>query len=308
MFSTILFAKTPSKQWLRLLIVLAVILIIIVLYKKHIHTIHKEGFSQAEHFVLKQGDAIYDDFYANVYDKIMKPEERTEFEIEQIIEMTQPSVENSVILDVGSGTGHLVDRFHRRGFRIYGVDKSSAMVQKSEKNFPACEMKCGNVAANPMEFEHNTFTHILCCGFTIYFIENKNEFFRNCNHWLMANGYLVLHLVDRETFDPIVPSAKPDIIDNPQQYAETRITSSGADFDDFSYKAEYDFSKPQVLFKETFVDAATKKIRQHEQSLHMESKESILQTAKLCGFIVHGQTSGYNGDNHQYLYVLERIM
>jgi SAM-dependent methyltransferase len=279
-----------------------------VIYRKYTHTINREGFSQAEHFVLKRGDAIYDDFYANVYDKIMKPDERTDFEIEKIIEITQPSVENSVILDVGSGTGHLVDRFSRRGFRIYGVDKSAAMVKKSENNFPACEMKCGNVAANPMEFEHNTFTHILCCGFTVYSIENKNEFFRNCNHWLMANGYLVLHLVDREQFDPIIPSAKPELIENPQKYTETRITSSGADFDDFSYKAEYDFSKPQVLLKETFVDTSTKKIRQHEQTLYMESKESILQTAKLCGFIIHGQTTGYNGDDHQYLYVLERIM
>jgi hypothetical protein len=42
----------------------------------------------------------------------------------------------------------------------------------------------------------------------------------------------------------------------------------------------------------------------------MESIDEILGMAKRAGFIVHAKTStkGMNGDDNQYLYVLERIM
>ena len=38
---------------------------------------------------------------------------------------------------------------------------------------------------------------------------NKQTFFNNCMDWLMPGGYLIIHLVDREKFDPILPPGNP---------------------------------------------------------------------------------------------------
>ena len=42
--------------------------------------------------------------------------------------------------------------------------------------------------------------------------------------WLKPGGYLILHLVDRERFDPIVPAADPLIMVSAQKHAKERIT------------------------------------------------------------------------------------
>jgi len=309
MFSSILFAKSPSKQWLQVLICIAFLLVVVFVYKKRsITAMKKEGFEQGNQFILKEGDDAIDDFYASHYDVLMMPEKRANYEIEKIVEMTKPSVENSVFLDVGSKTGHLVEKFRKRGYHIYGIDKSDAMVKKSGTSFPKCEFKCGDAETNPMEFEHNTFTHILCCGFSIYSIENKTAFFRNCYHWLFANGYLIIHLVDPDNFDAITPCIKNALIANPQDYEEQRITHASIDLGGIIYQSEYNFSKLPVIHKETFTDKTTHNIRQNEQYLYMENRDTILTMAKLAGFIIHGYAGNYNGEYHQYLYVLERMM
>jgi ubiquinone/menaquinone biosynthesis C-methylase UbiE len=302
--NSILFAKTSDKKWLRILIALGIIILIVMYFRKK----DNEGFEQKDNFVLKHAGEVYDDFYSKIYDDIMDCTERAKFEMATIIDATQPSKENSVFLDIGSGTGNLVEIFRKKGYRIYGVDKSPHMVNKSITQFPKCEVKCGN-AENTMEFEHNTFTHILCLGFTIYNFKDKSLFFRNCYHWLMQNGYLILHLVDREKYDSTISAAKYYHSDAIAKYSTTRITDSNVDLGNINYKSEYDFSGENVLVKETFTDL-NNKIRQNEQVLFMESHEKILTIAKMCGFIIRGQYNmkNYNNDKYQYIYVLERIM
>jgi SAM-dependent methyltransferase len=307
--NSIIYAKTPNKIWVRLLFVLAIVLILVILYNKNNPPARQEGFGQNDRFVLKSDADIYDQFYAEKYDLLMKPQERALFEINSVIEMTQPTY-NSVFLDVGSGTGHLVNNLQHKGYRIYGIDKSTDMVAKSEKNFPNNEIVVGDVM-NPMAFEHNTFSHILCMGNTIYELPDKEAFFKNCYYWLVPNGYLVLHLADREKFDPIIPVAKNTMINNPQKYMKNRITNSDIDFTEFSYSADYVFPKDdwKVIVKEKFTDDMGK-IRQNEHILYMSPIEQILQIAIRRGFIVHAKLnmSKYNDDENQYIYVLERAM
>lgn len=301
---SILFAKTPNRKWLRILMAIGIIMLIVMFFQKN----EKEGFEQKDNFVLKKSDEIYDDFYSKMYDDIMDCSDRGKFEMTTIINGTLPSKENSVFLDIGSGTGNLVEIFRKKGYRIYGLDKSPHMVNTSMSQYPKCEIKCGN-AENTMEFEHNTFTHILCLGFTIYNFKDKSLFFRNCYHWLMQNGYLIIHLVDREKYNSTNVVSKYYDSESISKYSNTRITDTNVDLGDINYKSEYDFSGENVIVKETFTDSSNK-IRQNEQVLFMESHEKILNIAKMCGFVVHSQSNmkDYNNDKYQYIYILERIM
>ena len=82
---SIIYAKTTNKMWIRLLLILAILLTLVILYNKSNPPERQEGFEQNSTFVLHQNNDIYDKFYVDKYDKIMKPEDRSKFEINTII-------------------------------------------------------------------------------------------------------------------------------------------------------------------------------------------------------------------------------
>lgn len=305
---SIVYARTSNKWWLRLACILAIVLFLVIIQNKQ-NLYEKEGFSQNTGFISKEGNAIYDEFYCEKYDLLMKPRERALFETNSVIEMTKPS-NNSIFLDVGSGTGHLVNNLQKKGYLVYGIEKSPHMAKTAEKTFPESNITVNDVL-DPMAFEHNTFSHILCMGGTIYELENKAAFFKNCYHWLVPNGYVILHLIDRNKFDPIIPISKHTMIINPQKNRKNRITNTDIDFKEFSYNADYVFpeNNSTIIVKERFSDNMGK-IRRNENVLYVDPIEQILQMAMTRGFIVHSKVtmSKYNDDENQYIYVLERAM
>lgn len=304
--------KFFKNKWLLLMIILAIILVIMTMYKK-IATNKTEGFNQNAPFVLKRNNDIYDSYYAMIYDDIYKSKPRVEFEYKQIVDMTHPTKENSVFLDVGSGTGNLVNKLTSEGYPAYGIDESRAMVEVAQYKYPKIDTKCGN-AMDAMSYDRGMFTHILCMNFTVYHFQDKAGFLRNCYNWLMPNGYLIVHLVDRSKYNPIVPIAVPSGLDNPQDYSDKRITDAAVQFPGFSYKVSTDFSPSgvkgspddkRVVVTETFKDDTTQKVRQNELTMYMEDVKDILYLAGRCGFVVQGSAQ-YANDRYQYIYVLER--
>lgn len=297
--------------WLLLTLSLGIILLCTILYNRMAKPLKTEGFSQELPFVLKQQIAIYDDFYVSIYDEIMQPVKRVDYEWAKIADATMPSQKHSTFLDVGSGTGALTNAIQMAGYTIEGIDISPTMKQYAESRYPDLSITCGDVT-DPMAYDRSTFSHVLCTGFTIYQFPNTLEFFQNCFYWLKPNGYLILHVVDPHKFDTIVPAGKPASLKSPQLYANKRITDTKIDFQEFSYHSTYNlanYSKDStVTMKETFTDRATNNIRQNEMVYYMEEPDAILTKARSCGFIVHAQAnySEYNGDANQYLFILER--
>jgi len=302
-------SPNPNVFYLKVLVALTILLVIILSYKQYPkHNISEEGFTQTEPFILKRDAATYDDFYVEVYDGITDTEKRSQAYLKKIIDMTQPAVNTSVFLDVGSGTGYVVNELREAGFKAYGIDKSEAMVEYASKKYPEWRTKQGDIM-DSMYFERSTFTHVLCSYFTIYQIEDKQTFFKNCYFWMKPNGYLILHLVDREKFDTIAPIGKPLLLSSPQKYADKRITDTIVEFDDFQYKSSYKFgANTAVVHKETFTDKHTKNIRQNEQTLYMDDAKTILSMASNAGFDLHGKADlgDMIGDAHQFIYVLSK--
>lgn len=297
-----------STILLYILIGLSLLLCLRYLGEKYVMPkIKYEGFQQKDDFIVKTDDDIYDVFYAGVYDNLHKTKNRVNLELKYIIHMTQPSKTHSNFLDIGSGTGSFVNELNNYGYRAFGIDKSKDMVDYSQKKYAKIQTDKAD-AMETMLFEKNTFTHVICNYFTIYQIKDKMLFFRNCYHWITPGGYLILHLVDPNRFDTIIPAGKPLNIDSPQKYTNQRILDTYIELDDFKYKSKFNVDNLSIL--ETFTDHAKGKIRQNEQHLHMESKEMILGIAKMVGFILHGQMNyeTITGDPYQYLIVLERPM
>ena len=262
-----------------------------------------EGFDQSGPFSLKRDNQIYDDFYATIYDDIHGSENS---EIDEIVKIIQPS-KRSIFLDVGSGTGHLVNQLENMGYSAHGIDQSKAMTDRSAKNFPDINVKYGD-ACDSMAYDRGTFTHITCMNFTIYHMKDKATFFQNCFYWLSPNGYLILHLVDRDKYNAVAKAANPMFVENPQKYTDSRIVESNTVLGGFKYSNSIDLkNESRVTVKERFTDLVSNNTRENELTLYMEDRSKILNIAQKCGFIPHAQINS-NGDKHQYVYILERTL
>jgi ubiquinone/menaquinone biosynthesis C-methylase UbiE len=271
----------------------------------------KEGFIDTRtEFVRHVDDDVYDDFYANVYDKILYNNIKNNFEIEHIF--TNPSP-NNFVLDIGCGTGHHVKLLNDLNIKALGIDNSNYMIHKCKSNFPELNFKKSN-SSNIIEFPENTFSHILCFYFTIYYFKDKRQLLENCYHWLQPNGLLVIHLVNVNKFEPIVPNASYFDYENDP----IRPTKSGITFDNFNYKASFiqhkninfntiTLQKPNVIFKEQFIFNNKKKTRINEHKLYMSSQQSILAAAREIGFTLHSQIEMKDIQyNYNYLYILQK--
>lgn len=295
-----------NRDLFYLLVILAIILLCIWIYRKNYPLMSNEGFQQQERFLLKTDSASYDEFYGEIYDKIMLPHERAEYEIDEIIKLLQPESRFSTMLDVGSGTGAVINCLRKKGYKTYGIDQSQAMIDVSKTTYKDIEVKCDNVE-NPMAFDRALFTHIFCMNFTIYEIENKLAFFNNCFYWLQNNGYLVLHLAEKNSFNTIIPAAMGnsgfDILGK-------RVLKSEIDFDSFIYSSEYVPLDKKMILKESFIDKKTQNIRQNERTLYMESMDDIILIARKAGFVAKGSFSletGPSFDKSQQIIILERV-
>jgi SAM-dependent methyltransferase len=286
-------------------------LLLIVYSYKYVSGLNKkEGFHQDSPFILKQNQAIYDDFYAKYYDELYACAELSDFIVAQVIDMTLPSKEYSVFLDVGSGTGALIDALQQSGYTVYGIDKSQAMIDYSESIRPDIQVKCGDFV-DPLAFEQNTFSHVLCVGRTLYEIDDKYDFFRNCYYWLKSGGYLIVNLVDPEDFDTVLPGAKTKYTMNVQKHTNKRVLETEIDFSNVVYKSKMDFNKKNentcnCKMIENFIDNASGNVIQNERIMVMESKKVLVEMAEKAGFVVYGETK-YIGDEHEYLTIFQRI-
>ena len=142
---------------------------------------------------------------------------------------------------------------------------------------------------------------------TIYYIKDKTYFCKQCYNSLKSVGYLILHLVNRTTFDPIVSLSNPLVIVSPQSVAKKRITQSVVRFEGFQYKANFKLNnKLNIgLFEEKMIDNK-KKVRKNIHTLFMEKQNDIIQKALNQGFLLNGKIDMTPVQyENQYLYILQ---
>lgn len=293
------------SNWAKVLFFIIILLILVSLFNNSGSYSGQEGFIQKETFVQKTGNNVYDEFYADIYDYLVYSDVKNEYEIGQIVNKTTPTT-TSIILDVGSGTGHHVGELNKQNLEVVGVDISGAMVSKAKENYPKAIFKQGN-ALDKSLFQPNSFTHIMCMYFTIYYMENKSEFFKNCYYWLKPGGYLIIHLVNKDLFDPILPPGNPLMMVSPQRYAKKRITTTKVKFTDFSYDSDFQMENGsnKAIFVEKFKNNKNNQTRKNEHVLYMDSQESILMQAQETGFLLEAQADLIKSQyEYQYLYFL----
>lgn len=285
-------SKNFELSWDKIVFMLAILLIIANILKRP-----KEGFEAISH-IEKNNENLYDKFYAKIYDYLVFSDVRNNYEIGEIINQTNPT-EKSIILDIGCGTGNIVNEFKKKGFNITGVDQSQDMINITKKKYLLENVVKGNVL-QPHLFPHYHFTHILCLYFTVYYMENKSLFFENIYDWLKPGGFFILHLVNREKFNSTLP------MNTFQRRKFGNITK--IPFQEFDYEARFELNK-QIntgFFYEKFKHHSGGS-RKNVHRFYMEDQKTILYLAQQIGFIVEGKIdmSPIKYD-YQYLYILKK--
>ena len=298
--------KTYYKlsHWGKILLFVLLLLIVVVFFGQFKKKA-SEGFEIQTPLTIKSGQEVYDDFYVQIYDYLVFNNMKDDYEIGEIINSTHPTSE-SIILDIGSGTGHHVATLASKGYNVLGIDTSDAMVKKAKENYPQYSFQTGD-ALRAMQFEPDSFTHILCLYFTIYYMQDKNAFFRNCMRWLKSGGFLILHVVNREEFDPILPPGNPLLLVSPQRYSKERITTTQIKFNDMSYSSKFELEPEsnKAFFHEKFKMDDSGQVRKNEHVMYMESDTDIITMAQNAGFIIQGKIDLINCHyEYQYLYIL----
>ena len=314
--------------WATLIVFLAVATIVIwvVDFFNTMYKSKSEGFEQESRFILKQNDEVFDDpFYVGIYDELFYKKLYNSYEVGIILNEIHPTSKD-IVIEIGSKTGSYTSALQQScGCNVIGLDASKAMVEYASKRHPNCKFVQGD-PLDFMSFSSEYATAILLLDFAIYYIKDRRTLFYNCYHWLKPGGYLVLHLVNRHMFDPIVPAAKPFTLVSPQSVAKKRITSSDVVFKDFDYKSKFEFGQEKegqeeegqeeekdqnrdkasdsVTIIETMKDRRGK-VRKNVRSLLMSGQKIIIGEAKDSGFTMLGQYDLVKSQReYQYIYIL----
>lgn len=251
-----------------------------------------EGFQDINNKIeIKDFETLNDDFYTKVFDVLTFNKIVSDFEVGNIITNTQPT-ERSIILDVGSQSGYLVNLFKEYTPNVIGLEKSKKLIDMAKKRYPSCENKFLNDdILNNHLFHQNSFTHIFCLNLNFYYIENKKQFLENCFTWLIPGGYVAINLVPEEKLNAknnilnIRKNVYPDFVD------PSLLLSDSIKFTDFVYKPKFNkLDSERMMFSEKF-SFNNGKIRNQETMLYVKSIDDTIKIAKYLGFIILKQFS-----------------
>ena len=272
-----------------------------------------EGFANPEgpdgDTIILGNEHLYDEFYAKVYDKIIDGAARIDAEVNLSLSWAKTirsEVETIQVLDVGSGTGGAVEMFKKANVgKVVGLDSSDAMVAAARKKFPKNDFRVGDVEQIG-QFAASEFNLVTMFYFTYYYLRDPDMTFKNIFNWLQPGGCLVLHLVNREKFDPILESASPFVAFSVQKYSKERVARSRVTFDKFQYEANFDITGNNAEFREEF-KFKNKKIRRQVHKLRIPKMEEIVSSAEANGFLykqfIDLTALGYE---YQYLFCFVR--
>jgi SAM-dependent methyltransferase len=288
----------------KILVFISLLLLVVVFFRTNPPNRESFDVDMVNHsIIIKKGTAVYDDFYANIYDYLLVNSIKNDYEVGNILTNTIITGKN-VIADIGCGTGHHVAHLTSKGLDVIGVDISPSMIQKAKENYPhiAYSFKIGDGLDDHL-FKANSLTHILSLYFTIYYMKDKMRFFNNCMKWLMPGGSLIVHLVDKYNFGSILPSETPLYTLSPVKSTD-KITTKKINLKDFVYNSNFKLQDNDIAVLYEQFNFNDGRIRKQEQQLYMEDLPTIVNMAQDAGFYLHAKIDMIKyAYEYQYLYV-----
>jgi ubiquinone/menaquinone biosynthesis C-methylase UbiE len=251
--------------------------------------------------------ALYDDFYASIYDKLVQGDKRSMLEVallERDWKKATPTMQLSEwrVLDVGCGTGITTIGFAKLGCaKVVGVDRSGPMIRRAQTiTMPAAtltdaqraviEWRNGDIEQLELA-QQAEFTHACVMYFSYYYITDQAAFFRNMSYWVIPGGVLSINVVNKSKFDPMLEAAAPTLF-SLQKYSQERIMRSRVAFDTFDYEGVFNVDETPgataAEFRETFRYKNNGTIRRQRHIFNMPDMKDIVELGTTAGWQYRG--------------------
>ena len=260
---------------------------------------------------IVQSDDIYDKYYSSVYDLVAFDLPKVLYEhkyIESLCKKISNNKRDINILDIGCGTGQH-GKLLAKDYNYTGVDRSKHMLNIAKDKIDVSAKIVLSDANKLSAAGEDTYNIILCLYFTIYYFKDLNKIFNNFSRWIKDDGYLILHLVDKDLFDPVLNPANPSLVNSIQKYSKNRITNSIINFNNVTYISDFVLKKNNIAeFQEVIRFKDTNVERRQSHILYMYTNKHFVNMAKKYGFMLEEIK---NLDNvkfeHNYLFVFKKV-
>ena len=136
------------------------------------------------------GEINYDQI-SQIYDLSRGTNPKT---INELVKFTYID-QNSILLDLGCGTGNYTNALKQFVKYIIGLDLSLGMIKVARVKFPNLEYTNANVMYLP--FHSNIFNGLYFVQ-VIHHIKNKLDLFKEANRVLRKNGRIAIHTCSRD--------------------------------------------------------------------------------------------------------------
>jgi SAM-dependent methyltransferase len=269
---------------------------------------------------------IYDKFYSSIYDELFLNKLKNEFEIynielNTIKEPKQKSLikkEDIRFLDIGCGTGKHLEILLKKGYKCDGVDLSPSMLKVAKKNIakylPNFDSKLieADITHDTSVLSSRKYSHVTCMFFTIYYIKDVTKLFKSIHDSLKHGGYMCIHLVNKQKFDPVLEKSSNKLIPlfNPQKHSATRVTKSKLVFNKFNYISDWIIKENSmdVEFHEQFIfKKQDRRLIKNEHKFFMRNIPYYTGLAKKCGFeLIRVVDLLPVGHDNSYIFIFRR--
>lgn len=266
-----------------------------------------EGFSDSpkgDIYNWLTADKIYDSFYANIYDQLASHGQRMQMQIADcLLRWKRTPVADIKLLDVGCGSGIATRILMSKGVgKICGLDSSPAMLKKAKDMLVASKVPVEKAATIEYRLGDMTdiatcktgeFTHATMFYFSVYYAKDKDALFKNLYTWIAPGGYLMVEMVNKYKFDPMLQAAAPFVGFSLQKYTKDRFNKSKISFNEFNYESEFilleEGDKSEAAeFREVIEFKKTGVIRRQKHQLWMPELKDILKSADKAGWVYKG--------------------
>ena len=258
---------------------------------------------------IVSSDNIYDEFYSKTYDQLFTTLYKTEFEVNDLFEsiLSKMNKNNTKILDIGCGTGQHIKLLTENDYNVIGLDNSNEMLKIAKKNNPNTRFILAN-ALDKKQFSDKKFNVITCYYFTIYYFKDLRKLLENISFWLREDGIFVVHLVNKDKFDPILEPASPFPAFSLQKYTKGRIMKSDVVFNNFDYQSEFKIiNNNKANFIEKFNFRKKNKIRKQIHIFYMFNIKYFIKICKDYSLKLIGRTDLVHcGYEYQYLFYFRK--
>jgi ubiquinone/menaquinone biosynthesis C-methylase UbiE len=157
-----------------------------------------QSVASSKHNELKTTQKSYDDFseqYAQTWGKNWQSEDKV-----WIDEFLSHLPKKASIIDVGCGTGHVLQYCAANQFKVTGVDVSEGMLSQAKQQVPQAQLVQMN--ADSLSFPTNTFDGLIS-RYVLQHLNEVDQAIAECYRVLRPKGfaYLVIHVSNTETLD-----------------------------------------------------------------------------------------------------------